>query len=309
MDKLRALRFFCRIAETRSFAAAAYDLDVVPSVLSKTIATLESDIHFKLFNRTTRRVSLTENGARYYDHSKRLLLELDEAELLVREGVAKPVGKVVVGLHPSINRLLMSHIGEFLAAYPYMVVETTIASTPGTLLDDKLDVLFTVSELPDSTFGVQIVGATRHILAASPTYLKARGIPKSPEDLRDHMFIVSGRPDGPSYARWTLKRGSRVDTVLAPARLTNRQGVHIYEACLAGAGITRFVEIHILPDIRRGEIAVVLPEWSLGSLPIRAVVPDRRNVPTRVRVLIDFLRTIIKRTSRQDGGGKSIGGA
>jgi DNA-binding transcriptional LysR family regulator len=82
MDKLRALRFFCRIAETSSFAAAAYELDVVPSVLSKTIAALESSVHFKLFNRTTRRVSLTEGGARYYVQCKQLLIELEEAELL-----------------------------------------------------------------------------------------------------------------------------------------------------------------------------------------------------------------------------------
>src|SRR5262245_36400 len=110
MDKLRALKFFCRVAETKSFAAAAYELDVVPSVLSKAIAALETEVDFKLLNRTTRRVSLTENGARYYEHCKRLLIELDEAELLERGGIGKAAGKVVMGIHPAINRILMARI-------------------------------------------------------------------------------------------------------------------------------------------------------------------------------------------------------
>ena len=156
MDKLRALKFFCRVAETKSFAAAAYELDVVPSVLSKQIAALETDVHFKLFNRTTRRVSLTEHGARYYDHCKRLLIELDEAELLERGGMAKAAGKIVAGMHPAINRVLMSRIDEFLTAYPDIIVETTITSTPATMLDDKLDLW---SRLP--TFRIRVSGSER----------------------------------------------------------------------------------------------------------------------------------------------------
>src|SRR5690349_7255320 len=115
MDKLRAIRFFCRIAEAKSFAAAAHDLDVVPSVLSKAIASLEEDIEFRLLNRTTRRVSLTDDGARYYERCKKLVVELDEAELLARKGADRPVGRLTAGLHPSINRVLMSRIDQFLS--------------------------------------------------------------------------------------------------------------------------------------------------------------------------------------------------
>ncbi|MBI3436675.1 MAG: LysR family transcriptional regulator [Proteobacteria bacterium] len=201
MDKLRALGFFCRVAETKSFAAAAYEFDIVPSVLSKAVAALEEDVHFKIFNRTTRRVSLTEQGTRYYDRCKRLLMELDEAELLERGGIAKAAGKIVVGLHPAINRVLMSRIDEFLTKYPDIVQELTITSTPATLLDDKLDLLVTFADLSDSSFGVQTIGTTRHVLAASPAYLERNGVPRTPEDLSKHVFIVSGRPDGPSYAR------------------------------------------------------------------------------------------------------------
>jgi DNA-binding transcriptional LysR family regulator len=298
MDKLRALKFFCRVAETNSFAAAAYELDVVPSVLSKTIASLETGVRFKLFNRTTRRVSLTENGKRYYDECKRLLNELDEAELLARDGITKPVGKIIVGMHPAFNRLLLSRINEFLTAYPDIVVECTIASTPGTLLEDKLDLLITFAELPDSSVGVTTLGTTRHILLASPEYLKKHGVPRHPEDLRKHSFIVSGRLDGPSYTRWTLKRGSQVHTVHVPVRMISRQGTYLYEATLGGAGICRIVEL-FSPTfssslIEGGQLVRVLPDWSMSTLPIRAVVPDRKNVPVKVRVFVEFLRSLIK---------------
>ena len=172
MDKLRALKFFCRVAETKSFAAAAYELDVVPSVLSKQVAALETDLRFKLFDRTTRRVSLTEPGGRYYDHCKRLLIDLDEAESLERGGMAKATGKIVVGMHPAINRILMSRIDEFLTTYPDIMVETTITSTPATMLEDKLDLLVTLADLSDSSFGVRTIGTTRHVLAASPDISK-----------------------------------------------------------------------------------------------------------------------------------------
>jgi LysR family transcriptional activator of dmlA len=313
MDKLRALRFFCRVAETSSFAAAAYELDVVPFVLSKVIAALEADVHFKLFNRTTRRVSLTEHGTRYYDHCKRLLIELDEAELVARDGVAKPVGKIVVGMHPAFNRMLLSRINEFLTAYPDIVVEATITSTPGTLLEDKLDLLITFAELPDSDVGVTTIGTTRHVLFASPAYLKKNGVPRTPEDLRKHAFIVSGRPDGPSYTRWTMRRGREVQTVHVPVRMISRQGTYLYEATLCGAGICRLVEL-FSPTfstslIEGGQLVQVLPDWSLGSLPIRAVVPDRKNVPAKVRVFIEFLRSIIKEANKPaTRGDKSANG-
>ncbi len=294
MDKLRALKFFCRVAETKSFAAAAYELDIVPSVLSKQIAALEGSVHFKLFNRTTRRVSLTEHGARYYDHCKRLLIELDEAELLERGGIAKAAGKVIAGLHPAINRVLMSRVNEFLTAYPDIVLETTVTSTPATLLDDKLDLLITLADLPNSSFGATTIGTTRHVLAASPEYLRKNGIPRTPEDLRKHAFVVSGRPDGPSYTRWTMKRGSQVQTVYVPVRMISRQGVHIYEASICGAGISRQVELHIRAQLKSGELVQVLPDWSLSSLPIRAVFPDSKKMPTKVRVFVGFVRSIIK---------------
>jgi DNA-binding transcriptional LysR family regulator len=294
VDKLRAIEFFCRVAETKSFAAAAHDLDVVASVLSKSIAALEADIGFRLFNRTTRRVALTEDGARYYEHCKRLVVELNEVEVSTRRGAARPVGRLLAGLHPSLNRILMCRISEFHAAYPEIVVETTTTSINSTLIEDSLDVLIALGPLADSSFGAQRIGGTRFVLAASPAYLDAHGTPGVPEDLGKHAITLSARRDGPSYAHWTLTKGSQKESVYVPARTVCREGVHMHEACLGAAGISRMVEISIRPYLASGSLRVVLEDWSFGELPVSAVFPSRKNIPTKVRAFVNFLRSILR---------------
>jgi LysR family transcriptional regulator for bpeEF and oprC len=293
MDKLRAIKFFCRVAETTSFAAAAYDLDVVPSVLSKSVATLEADIGFRLFNRTTRRVSLTENGAQYYDRCKRLIDGLEEAEIVTRRGASQPAGRLLAGLHPSINRILMSRIGEFLEKYPDVAVETTMASTNATLIEDKLDVLIALGHLADSSLGARRIATTELVLVASPIYLHAYGVPQTPKELAKHAITLSARRDGPSFAHWALTKDSKTETIYVPARTVCREGVHMHEACLGGAGISRMVEVSVRPFLVSGHLKRVLPDWSFGPLPIHAMFPSRKGVPAKVRVLVDFLRSVL----------------
>jgi LysR family transcriptional regulator for bpeEF and oprC len=294
MDKLRAIKFFCRVAEVKSFAVAAHDLDVVPSVLSKTIASLEHDIAFRLFNRTTRRVSLTEDGARYYERCKRLVVELEEVELSTRKGADRVAGRLSAGLHPSINRVLLSRINEFLASYPDISLETTTTSLVSTLIEDRLDVLIALGDLPDSNFGVQKIGMTHFVLVATPAYLRKHGIPQIPTDLGNHTIIVSARRDNPSFVHWPLSRGNEKETVYAPARMICREGAHMLQACLCGTGISRLVEVVARPYIANGDLKRVLPDWSFDPLPIRAIFPNRNSVPAKARAFVDFLRAILK---------------
>ena len=294
MDKLRAIRFFCRVAEARSFVAAAHDLDVAPSVLSKAIAALEAEIKYRLFNRTTRRVSLTQSGARYYDQCKRLVMELDETELAMRDSIARPAGRVMAGLHPAINRLVMARIDQFLKAYPEVTVETTVTSSASSLIEDQLDVLIALGNLPNSDYAARRLGTTELVIVASPGYLKERGIPATPADLSHHSIVLSGRRDGPSYMRWTMKRGAQVETVFVRSSVVIRQGVHMHEACLSGAGMGRLLDFAVHSQIADGTLKRVLPAWSFGEMPIHALYPDRRSVPAKVRAFVHFVRESIR---------------
>jgi DNA-binding transcriptional LysR family regulator len=293
MDKLRAIKFFCGVAEAKSFVAAAHNLDVRPSVLSKVIASLERDIDFRLFNRTTRRVSLTENGAHYYDRCKRLVADLEQAEVLTRDADARPVGKLLAGLHPAINRTLMCRIDRFLADFPDILVETMLSSSAATLIEDKLDVLIAVGAPSDSSYGTQKVGTADFVLVASPEYLRTHGEPKEPADLAGHRILMSARRDGPSYARWQLARGNKAETVFVVPRVVSREGVHMHEACLNGAGICRLLDFSVGDHLRRGHLKLVLPEWHVGRTPIHALYPSSRHVSARARAFVGFIRTMI----------------
>ncbi len=294
MDKLRAIKFFCSIAEAKSFVAAAHNLDVRPSVLSKVIASLEGDIDFRLFNRTTRRVSLTENGAQYYDRCKRLVAELEQAEVLTRDADARPVGKLLAGLHPAISRTLMCHIGRFLAEFPDILVESTLSSSIATMIEDKLDVLIAVGGQTDASYGTQKIGTADFVLVASPDYLLRHGEPTNPGELSSHRILMSARRDAPSYARWQLARGSKAETVFVVPRVISREGVHMHEACLNGAGICRLLDFSVGDHLRRGYLKRVLPEWQVGRTPINALYPSRRHVSARVRAFVSFVRSMLR---------------
>lgn len=296
MDKLRAIKFFCSVAEAKSFVAAAHNLDVRPSVLSKVIASLERDVDFRLFNRTTRRVSLTENGAHYYDRCKRLVADLEQAEVLTRDADARPVGKLLAGLHPAINRTLMCRIDRFLAEFPDILVETTLSSSATTLIEDSLDLLVTVGAPADSSYGTQKIGTADYVLVASPEYLRAHGEPKTPTDLGEHQILMSARRDGPSYARWQLLRGTKTETVFVVPRVISREGVHMHEACLNGAGICRLLDFSVGDNLRGGYLKRVLPEWQVGRTPIHALYPSRKDISARVRAFVGFVRTMIRDT-------------
>ena len=295
MDKLRAIKFFCRVVEAKSFAAAAHDLDIVPSVLSRVIAAFEADLGLKLFNRTTRRLSVTDAGALYYERCKQLVGQLDEAEAAARSGIAEPIGLVRAGMHPAIGSLFVDRIAEFFDQHPKLRVERTLTNKPSALLEDGLDVLFAVGDLADSTLTAQKLGSSEIYICASPIYLEKHGWPKSPQDIERHRTIVPGRRDEASFANWSFSRDRDRHAVIVPATFIDREGSNIARAGVAGAGIIRIFEMSARVFLKQGTLVRVLPEWSCGTVPIHAVMSGpRKNVAAKVRTIVDFVRTIIR---------------
>src|ERR1700732_1782326 len=134
MDKLRAIKFFCRTVEMKSFTSAARMLNVPTSVVSKAVSTLEAELRFVLFNRSTRRLSVTEAGAEYYDRCQRILVDIEESEIAARQGVVQARGTLRVGIHPVFQISLSRRIHEFLTANPNITVEAGHTNSPGTVL-------------------------------------------------------------------------------------------------------------------------------------------------------------------------------
>ena len=296
MDKLRALTLFCRAVEAGSFAAAARDLDVAPSVLSKAVAALEAELGATLFNRSTRRLALTEAGAAYYEGCRQALAGLEEAEALARGGLVRARGTLRLGIHPALRAVLLRGLGGFLALHPEVRVETTVTNAPAALLGEGLDVVLAVGDLADSTFVARRLGWTALITCAAPAYLAARGRPEHPSDLAGHRAVIPARRDEDSFARWNFVRGMERQEVDVPAVHVARDGVGIADAAAGGAGLAQIYDLAAGPFIEVGALEVVLPGWSSGRKPVNAVLPGRRNVPAKVRLFLAFAHSLLSDT-------------
>lgn len=309
MDKLRAITLFCRAVEAGSFVAAARDLDVAPSVLSKAVSALEAELRVTLFNRSTRRLSLTEAGAGYYERCRQTLAGLEEADALARGGEARASGTLRLGIHPALRAALLQGLGRFLELHPEVVVETTVTNAPAALLDEGLDLVVVIGDLTDSQFVARRLGWTDLLTCASPDYLDARERPSHPRDLAAHRAVIPGRRDEVSFARWTFSRGTEFEEVNVPVIHVARDGVGIADAAAGGAGVAQIYDLSARPFVTVGALEIILPGWSCGRKPVQAVLPTRRNVPAKVRLFLEFAQSLLagaqtETTSHIRGGAK-----
>jgi LysR family transcriptional regulator for bpeEF and oprC len=293
MDKLRAIKFFCRAVEAKSFTSAAHTLDVPPSVLSKTVSSLEAELRFTLFNRSTRRLSLTEAGTAYYEYCRQLMLDMEEAEALARDGTVQAAGTLRIGFHPAFRTSLCRRIGEFLAANPSVNVELAITNSPATLLDEGLDVVIRVGEIPNSNLVARELGWTFLIPCAAPAYLDVWGRPSHPQELIRHRAIIPGRRDEDPFTRWTFSRNGKQEVVTVPVIAVVREGVGMVDGALAGLGLAQLYDVAAHQYIVEGGLEPILKDWSYARQPVYAVFPSRRNVPAKVRAFIEFARSVV----------------
>jgi DNA-binding transcriptional LysR family regulator len=299
MDKLRAIHFFCRAVETKSFSAGGQALGVVPSALSKAIAGLERELGFRLLNRSTRRLSLTHEGEVYYAHCRALLQDLEEAESSARGGRIQAQGTLRLGIHPALRTVVLGALGGFLDRHPNLKIETLVTNSASAVIDEGLDVVARIGELADSTLIARPLARVQSVVCAAPDYLAASGEPRHPDDLARHRAIIYGRRDEASNTEWTLTKGRQKVTVSMPVRLVLRDGIGVTDAAVGGCGIAFPIDISVRHLLRSGALRVILPEWSGGHYPVFAVMPPGRgNASAKVRVCLEFLKSVLSERCR-----------
>jgi LysR family transcriptional regulator for bpeEF and oprC len=293
MDKFRAMTFFCRAVEMKSFASAANALEVPPSVVSRTISNLEAELNCTLFNRTTRRLSLTEAGSSYYERCRELLLELEQIEAFAREGTVRPTGFLRVGYHPALRNSLVRNLGDFLVPHTTLRIELTTTNSPAALLDDGLDLVLRIGPISDSTFVAKQLGFASLLTCAAPAYLDRVGRPAHPCDLREHRAIIPGRRDETSFTQWSFStpRGES-EVVEVPVGLVVRDGIGLADLATEGIGIAQIYDTNACYYVEDGRLEHLLGAWSSGRQPVYAILPSRRNVPAKVRVFLEFIQLL-----------------
>ncbi|RQV70283.1 LysR family transcriptional regulator [Burkholderia cenocepacia] len=292
MEDLSAISVFVAVVDAGSFAAAADKLEVARSVVSRRVASLEARLGTRLLQRTTRRLALTAIGQRFYERVKQGLEAINEAEREVGAARAEPIGKLVVSLPMSFG---LSHIvpalPSFHAAYPQIALELRFDDAKVELVRDNVDVAIRISDLADSSMVARRIAKIRHVLVASPAYLRSRGEPVDPGDLRTRECLIYGLRSAPR--RWTFRQGDVCRTIHVDGHLLANNSLALRELARAGLGLALIPLFLVADDLKSGTLASVLTDWETDHLDLCAVFPTRRFVGPAIRAFIGFVETIV----------------
>jgi DNA-binding transcriptional LysR family regulator len=295
MDRFTRLAAFVRVVESGSFSAAAAQLGLSRAAASKYVQQLEEHLGVRLLNRTTRRLSLTEEGAAFYERAGRILAELEAAESEASAGAGEARGMLRLSAPLSFGtRHLGPAVAEFMRRQPHVRLTLTLEDRFVDLVEEGIDAAIRIGRLADSSLVSRRLCATRLVLAAAPLYWRRRGRPRTPaavplEDCLVYTLQTPGRS-------WRLVDGKGAETVLqARGALAANNGDVLREAALAGAGIVLLPDFLIADDIAAGRLETALPGWHGPELPIQAVWQSGRHVPARLRLFLDFLAQRLSR--------------
>lgn len=288
MDRWALMETFVAVADEEGFAPAARRLGVSPPVVTRSIAALEERLGVRLLERTTRKVRVSEAGARYLGDCRRLLAELADAEAAVSGAHETARGSLGVTASVMFGRMFVSKIlVEFLAKHPEVTARALLVDQVVDLIDEGLDVAVRIAKLDDSTLTSVKVGAVRRVTCAAPSYLREHGVPTTPRELAEHRcFVFSGERSAPL---WTFEHRGRAQSLRPPAALlTNASEVGI-DAAVAGYGITRALSYMLASHVHAGRLQVILQDYEAEPMPIHVIYREGRRAPARVRAFVDFV--------------------
>jgi len=304
------MRLYVSVVEQGSFAAAARQLGLTRSAVSRRIDGLERRLGVRLLERTTKRISLTDAGDVYYSRACKIIADQQEAELAVSQFAAKPLGTlkvtcaVMIGLHKVIPLLR-----DFMREHPDLSIHLDLSDTPDDPNLDVHDVAITWGRLADSSLVATRLTTTRQIICAAPSYIEQYGRPATPGDLLNHnCIIISGF--GVTHNEWYFESQDGVDVVRVRGNFVVNSGNAAYKALLSGIGVGRVTDVHGREDIRAGRLEVLLTEFECrDGVPIYALYRGRKIVPPKVRALVDYLKSRLNtpelEATPQKGHGKT----
>jgi len=289
MDRLTALTVFRRVVELGSFAAASRALGLSPAAVSKNISELEAHLTTRLLNRTTRRMSLTEAGALYYDRVVQVLDALEEADSALGPMRRQPSGLLRVSAPLTLSVMCLSQaVPEFLDRYPEISLDLRMDDRRVNIVEDGFDLAIRASaSLEDTALVARKLMTIPYALCAAPRYLERHGAPARPEDLAEHtciQFTLSGHPDA-----WTFHNGPRTARVPIDGRYKVTSSLAVRDAVRAGFGISLIPWLYVREDLDQGRLRTVLDDWAAPEMAVYAVYPSRRYIPAKVRAFLDFL--------------------
>lgn len=284
LDHLAAMAVFAKVVETKSFTAAARELNLSKSAVSKQVSGLEDRLGARLLNRTTRRLALTEIGAAFYDRCSRLVAEAEEAELEVTRMSSEPRGELRVNVPFSFG---LAHVAPILSgfvnAHPAVSLDLTLDDRFVDLIADGYDLAIRIGNLSDSSLIARKLATTQLLVVAAPDYWSRRGVPKTASDLNDHDCLLY------SYQRVSNVWQFGGETVRIRGRVQANSGDVLRQVAVAGHGIAILPSFIVWQDVLAGRLIPALRGSEPAPVGIYAVYPHSRHLSAKVRAFVDYL--------------------
>ena len=294
MDKLSTLISFVRAVDLGSFSAAAKNLGISQPAVSQHVRALEESLGTRLFNRTTRRLSLTEAGSRYYPQARDIVERMRDADLSVQGEEAQMSGSLRIGLPMGFSENLLSgFLINFKKAHPCLLIEISVSDLFADIIAERLDVAIRMGEISDERLIVRKLGISRRCLVAAPAYLDRVGRPQHPSDLLKLDYLLYKNNLSGTNVPLIAKSGERVSVPISPTMIVNSSAI-LRQAAIAGLGVGLYNKWMVKPHLDDGSLELVLPDWTYPYHPVHAVYPSNRFIPLKVRRFVDALNQFLR---------------
>ena len=290
MDRFQAMQVFMGVVEANSFSRAADNLNLPRATVTTTIQALENHLKVRLLNRTTRSVSLTPDGAAYYERCARILAELEETEAAFKDVAQRPQGRLRIDVPSTIGRqVLIPRLCDFRTRYPDIDLVIGMGDRPVDLVQEAVDCVIRGGELVDSTLVARRIGSLSFITCAAPAYLERYGEPRTLEELQEnHQAVHYFSSRTGRVIDWDYM----IDGVRTEVKIKGSVSVNDAEGYMAlalqGFGLVQAARFMAIPHIEKGELVEILKQWKPAPLPISVLYPQNRHLSPKVRAFTDW---------------------
>jgi DNA-binding transcriptional LysR family regulator len=290
MSRVQDLEVFVQVVNSGNFAKAAAALEINPSAISRRISQLEEQLGVRLLNRTTRSLSLTDVGDRYFKRCLSILADLEEADREAKQHSEAPQGLLHVSCSTLFaHRHLLARLPEFLAQYPRLKIQLVLTDDVVDVVGEGIDVAIRIGELADSSLITRRLVSDRRIICAAPAYLDRYGTPATPDDLAAHNCLALNAYKT-TLNQWRFRDPVGLREISVGGNFTVNSGVALYEAVLAGLGIARVTEFLADRALRSGQLVRILAEYEDDrDVGIYAIFPSNRYLLPKVQCFVEFL--------------------
>ena len=302
MDKLKSLMIFMRSAQCGSFSEAARQLGMAPSAVSRAVLRLEDELRVRLLQRTTRSLTLTEDGNRFYQRCQQILNDLEEAELEVKQSQSIPIGTLRIDLSFTFGKIhIAPALLQLAAQYPDLKLNVSFNDRLIDLIEEGIDATVRIGMSNDSSLIMHHLATAHYITCASPPYLAQHGMPTTPTELLQHRCVNFIYPQSRQEPIWKFEQNGKAIDLAVDSYLRFDNSEVILEAVIQGAGVVQLPKFIAAKAIARGDLQPILQSYATQfGLPIAVLYPQKRYLSAKVRVFVEFLTKLAAALKRAD---------